>query len=151
MAFATTDEVQIRLGGTTLTAGQIAQAELLIELATSILADNIGRDDEWAAALDPVPGIVRAVVLEAVARVMQNPAGARSESETLGAYSHSTSYTDGAHGLSLFDAEMRLCRTALLGGSSASAQVPSLITELATGTRDPPASDTADDLYDWID
>lgn len=117
MAFATVDEVAIRLGYD-LTEKQVAQAELLLTIATGIIAGALGKDDAWAAALDPVPAILLGVTLDMVAGVMENPGGARSESETLGAYSHTTSYTDGAHGMLLTDDWLRLCRLAVFGRRS---------------------------------
>lgn len=141
MSFTTTDEVAIRLGGITLTAEQTAQAQLLIELATGIIADGVGKTDEWAAELDPVPIIIRSVTLEAIWRVMapsvNNPSGASSESETLGAYSHTVRYGENGYsahaevaGLGVTDAEMRKCRLAVWGRLSATT-MPATTLDLA--------------------
>ncbi len=163
ITFATLAELALRLGSLTtddLTAAQRAQGQMLLELVTGTIVDNIGRDDVWASTLHPIPRVVRSVTLEAVARVMQpgmnNPSGVSSESETLGAYSHTVRYGENSGGstaaavaLGITAAEMALCRKALLGVSSGSAYVSSLATELATGTRELPASESADDLYHW--
>lgn len=126
--FATIDELAIRLGKTgagDLTAAQAAQGAMLLELVTGMIVSVVGHDDTWATALDPVPVILRAVCLEAAARVMTNPSGARSQSETLGAYQHAESFTDNGHGLLLTDVEIALCRGAL-GSASGSVQIPSM-------------------------
>jgi hypothetical protein len=121
--FATLDELAVRLGKESaedFTAAEAAQGTLLIALATGIITDEVGKDAEWAAALDPVPATLRGVCLEMVARVMTNPTGARSESETLGQYQHSASYTDGAHGLAFDDAWSMMCRRVVYGRLSGS-------------------------------
>jgi hypothetical protein len=132
--FATLDQLAMRLGqidATGLTAAQQAQGNMLLGIVTGLVIGAVGRDDDWAASLTTVPAVLTGVCLEACARVMQNPSSARSESETLGQYSHSASFTDGAHGLMLTDAEEMLCRRAVLGALSGSARLDSLATELA--------------------
>lgn len=134
VTFATLDELALRLGkssATELTDAQVAQGQMLLELVTGMIVDEVDRDDGWAATLSPIPRAVRAVCLEAVARVMQNPAGVRSESEQLGAYQHSSSYTDDAHGPMLTDRESTLCRRSILGQLSGSAALQSLGTCVA--------------------
>lgn len=126
LTFATLDELALRLPGPALSAEDLsekqqAQGTMLLTLATSAIADAAGKDDEWVAGLTEVPPVLRAVCLEMVARTMVNPGGARSESETLGQYSHSTSFTDAAHSLALTDREAMLVRRAVhrrLSGSS---------------------------------
>lgn len=115
--FASLNDLAILLGYD-LTAAEKAKGQLALELVTADLVSRLGQTDEWAAALDPIPGIVPLMVLDRVAAYMRNPAGARSESETLGAYSHSTSFTDGAHGLLLTDDDVRACRWAIFGRRS---------------------------------
>ncbi len=121
--FASLNDLAVLLGNASsanLTDAQAAQGTMLLELATGVLTGALGKDDDWAAALDPVPAALRLVCLAMVAPVMQNPGGARSESETLGAYSHSTSYTDDAHGLGeLTTAWLAMCRRAVYGRGSA--------------------------------
>lgn len=127
MAFTSLDEVAVRLGhesAAALTAAQTAQVTLLIELATGLIAHAVDRDDAWAIALSPVPAAVRAATLEAVVRGMQNPSGASSESETLGAYTYTRRYegSAGSQGgvLGITKAEARACRRAVWGVSSGS-------------------------------
>jgi hypothetical protein len=136
--FASLNDLALLLGNESeddLTAAQTAQGTMLLELATSVLTGQVGKDDDWAADLDPIPGILRLAVLAMVQPAMQNPTGARSESETLGAYSHTTSYTDGAHGLAFLDGPTLLaCRHAVWGrlsGTSMPATTVDLIIELA--------------------
>jgi hypothetical protein len=155
--FASLNDVAILLGlesADDLTAIQSAQATLLLTLASGLIIEAMGRDAAWALSLDPVPAVLRAVTLSAVIRVMNNPTGSRSESEQLGQYQHSVSYTDGAHGLVLTDAEIRLCRRQLVGMTSGSACLESIADTLAVnnpvqglieaGPNDPP-------VYDWTD
>ncbi len=167
VTFATLNDLALRLGKASsddLTEAQKLQGAMLLELVTGTIVDNIGRDDEWAATFSPIPRVVRGVTLEAVARVMQsvqsaisNPSGASSKSETLGAYSHTIRYGEnggsstqsGSTGaaLGLTDAEMRLCRRAILGTLSGSARVDTIVephgaTTLNALLRDP--------IYDWI-
>lgn len=147
ITFATLDELALRLGTTgasELTAAQAAQGHMLLELVTGLIIDAVDRDDTWAATA-VIRRELRAVCLEATARVMQNPSGARSESEQLGQYQRSASYTDHAHGLELTDAEIRMCRRAVIGQVSGSAYLESV---LATGYV-PPDPDV--DVYDWVD
>jgi hypothetical protein len=153
--FASLDDLALRLGfasAADLTAAQVAQGEMLLLAASGLIVDAVDRDDAWAAALTTVPAVLRAVCLEMVARVMQNPSGVRSQSETLGQHSRSASFTDNAHGLTLTDAEERMCRRTAIGATSGSAYVDSIITEMApatslavlveAGPNDPP-------VYDW--
>lgn len=121
-AFATLDDLAILLGKTTaaeLTAQQTAMGEMLLPLATGLILNEVGKAEAWAQALDAIPAILRAVCLAMVKRVMDNPSSVRAQSETLGQYQHSVSFTDGAHGLLLADAEAALCRRATWGRLSA--------------------------------
>lgn len=156
--FATLADLAVRLGKPTsgdLTAIQQAQGNLLLNLATELIIEAVDRDDTWAAALPAVPVLLRAVTLEVVARVMQNPAGARSESETLGQYQRSQSFSDLANtGLMLTDAEVLLCRRAVIGVTSGSARTDSLAAIVADNlpnTLTGLIEESLDDppLYDW--
>ncbi len=126
--FATTDEVAARIGRD-LSATETTQTETLLELATGLIADACGRDEAWAAALDPVPPTVRVVCIEATVRVLLNPRGVRSQQEALGAFSHAESFTDspGAAGLTLTPTEQRMVRRAVYGSSTGSAPLGSML------------------------
>ena len=138
--FATLNDLALRLGVGSeddLTATQTAQGTMLLGLATGMIAETAGRDTEWADELDPVPEIVRGVCLEMVARVMEplmrNPAGASSQSKTIGSYSETTRFESGgssagvAAGLNLTDSEALMVRRALIGTLSGSAYLPSML------------------------
>jgi hypothetical protein len=133
VTFATLDQLALRLGITgaaDLTAWQAAQGAMLLELVTALIVEAVDKTDEWAATLDPIPAMLRAVCLEAVARVMQNPGGVSSESETLGAYSHTARYefsSDQGTGVMLTEAEGRAARRAVYGVSSGSAYPISIV------------------------
>lgn len=127
ITLATLDELALRLGYTP----NAAEATMLLEMATGLIVDAVGRDEEWLSTLAPIPTVLRAICLEMVARVLANRTSARSESETLGQYQHSVSFTDGAHGLALTDSEILLARRTVLTYTSGSSRVDSLITELA--------------------
>ncbi len=139
--FATLGELADRIGAAELTDTQAAQGTLLLELATGLIVEAVDRDDTWAAALEEIPTSVRTTCVEMVARVMNNPTGARSQSETLGAHQYSTSFTDGAHGLELTASDISRCRRAILGQTSASARVESIL-------RDP--GHVAPPISGWI-
>lgn len=127
--FATVEELAQRLGRT-LTAAEQSQAELLLDLATGVIAGACGKTVAWAATVNPVPPIVRGVCIELVARVLLNPAGVRSQQETLGAYAHSESYAGELMGLALTPAEERLVRRAVFGTDTGSAKTVGLPNEI---------------------
>ena len=119
-----------------LTEAEAARGAMLLELATGVITGALGKDDDWAEALDPVPAALRLVCLAMVVPVMQNPGGARSESETLGAYSHSTSYMNGAHALGeLTTAWLKMCRRAVFGRGTATS-MPATTVDLLVELRD---------------
>lgn len=127
--FATRTDVQTRLGRL-LTAAEADQADLLLELATGALAEACDKDTDWATALTPVPEMLRILCMEVVVRVLLNPAGLKSGSESLGAYSRSGTYADGAGALALTDHEERLARRAVHGSNSGSSRPASTATEV---------------------
>lgn len=148
MPFATLNDLAVVMGRTdegTFTDAEAAQGTLLLDLATGRIADGVGKDADWAEALTSVPATLRSVTLEAVRRVMgpsiNNPTGVSSESETIGAYSHTVRYgengssvTAEAAGLEITDDEMRKCRRAVWGRLSATtmpATTLDLVVELA--------------------
>lgn len=133
-AFATaSDFADIRLGRA-LTDAETTQVEGLLGMAAAAIADACGKDLDWAAALDPVPPMLRILSMEIVARVIQNPQGLRSGSVSLGAYSRSGTYADGAGGFALTALEERLARRAVFGANTGSSR---------------PAS-TASEVYDYL-
>src|SRR5688500_9821292 len=126
--FASTQDVEARLGRE-LTDAEEDQYEYLIEAASAVITEAIGKSEAWAEDLDPVPNLLRIVATDVAIRARGNPTGARSEQETLGVYSHSTSYKDDGGGLWLSSIEQLLVRRATNGGMSGSVQVDSLVYE----------------------
>lgn len=117
--FATLNELAVRLGRVSsaeLTAAQAAQGGLLLDLSSGLIREATGQAADWDP--DPIPTILRAVCLDVCRRVMTNPAGVRSESETLGVHQHAVSYPDGASDLYLTRIEEHLVRQAVHGRSS---------------------------------
>lgn len=114
-AFATVAQVAQRMGRT-LTSAEEAQAGQLLADATSLIADAVGQDDDWAASLDPIPARLRVTCIEVAVRVLQNPLGVHSQTERLGEYQRSHTYpgTDAAS-LYLTADEERKCRRAVTG------------------------------------
>lgn len=117
MAFAENTDVATRLKRD-LDDTESALADLLIESATALIAAEAGKSWEWAEELpEPVHPLLRAVCLEVVARVMENPEGLNSSSERLGAHEESRTFRRGDQGgdLLLTDRESRLVRFAING------------------------------------
>jgi hypothetical protein len=94
MAFATTSDVQTRIGRT-LTTAETNQASQLLTAATSIIAQAGGKDDDWVDDLETTPQILKTVCIEMVARVVDNPANLDSFRETIGSYSYSKDFRAG--------------------------------------------------------
>lgn len=137
---ATLTELAVRLGridADALSTQQQAQGTQLLGTATDLILEAVNRDTDWLDDLDPVPRVLRAVCIEVAARVMTNPAGVRTEGETLGQHQHSVSYAEGAGLLYLTDRELRLCRRVALGAGSGSAVLESLATTIAAVTPEP--------------
>ncbi len=127
--FASLADLAARIGA--LTDEHVTRGTLLLDLATGIIADAVNRA---AQDITPVPIVLRAVCLEMVARVTNNPTGARSESERLGEYQHTTAFADDAQLLTLTDHEARMCRRAVhgrLSGTSMPATTLDHVIELA--------------------
>lgn len=103
-AFATIDDVEIR-AGRELTVAEAEQAEQVIGTVTSLICDAAGQDAEWAADLDPVPGVLTAVCVERVVAAIANPSGLAAESERLGEYEHSLTFPREGGGIYLTPAE----------------------------------------------
>ena len=113
MAFATSTDVATRLGRE-LTSAEEEQADLLLDMATASIANAVGKDDEWAEDLSPVPEILRGFCIELTCRAMANPQGLFSKSETIGSYSYTNSFNrDTPSGLSLSPLEQRVLRKAV--------------------------------------
>lgn len=77
-------------------------AQLLLDLAESLIVDVVGNLDVW-------PARVKAVQLEVAARAYRNPSGAQSTSQTLGPETLSVNYGDrnGVSGVYLSAADLK--------------------------------------------
>lgn len=109
MAFATVTDVETRQGRT-FTTTEEDQATLLIELATAAIADAALKDDDWAAALTPVPDIIKGLTIELVGRAMANYEGLTSSSEQIGSYQYMKSYNKDNPAFTLTNIERRIVR-----------------------------------------
>jgi len=110
MAFATATEVATRQNRT-FTAGETAAVSDLLDTATAAIAAAADKDDAWAAALTPVPAILRGLTIELVGRALANRDGLFSQSETIGSYSISQSFNkDIPSPFVLTDLERRVVR-----------------------------------------
>lgn len=127
MAFATSGDVSNRLGRT-LTPGETTTVDALIEGATAVIAEAVDRDDDWAAALDPVPKIVKVMTVELVCRALANPNQLAALSETLGSFQYSARFRDA--GILLTEVEERLVRKAVHGRLSGSAPTQSIVADI---------------------
>lgn len=131
VTFCTPADIATRLGRD-LTEAEQATATMLCELVTDQVAAAVDEDADWAAALDPIPLPLRAIAIDVVHRVMRNPSGYSSTSETLGAYSYTQRYgsdsgdAGAAGGFTLTPAEARRVRRAVFGASVASIEVASI-------------------------
>lgn len=131
MAFADVVDVATRLGRS-LSTIEASRAEQMLDEAASYIAAAADQDDEWAAALDPVPGAFRWLSVAMVVRSWDNPGGARSVSEQLGAWQHSQSFRDEASGggMSLTPVEESLVRRIVWGTTTGSARTDSVACDL---------------------
>lgn len=126
--FATSEDVANRLGREPYTDNDLNQVVAVLQAVSDTILDELGKDEEWAAALDPVPRAVKGITVEATVRVLQSPTtGVRSETEQLGAYQHSVSYADAAGGLELTASECRRLRAAVYTQTSGSARIGAVI------------------------
>lgn len=116
MAFATTADVATRLGRA-LTAAEQAMAQQVIDSVTAQISAVVNEGSEWATALDPVPEVFKSLCIEKVIYIGSNPNGIASESETLGAYTHSQTFPRSmdSYGVLLTDEEKRSVRQAVWG------------------------------------
>lgn len=135
-SFATTGDVEMRIMRS-LSAAEEDGAQLVLELVADLIIDEVGRDEAWALALDPVPGYLRAISIEKALTAIANPRGVATTSETLGAYSRSETYPRAADiGVALSDAECRKVREAVYGAGIASPHLGSFFDDLPEDRSD---------------
>lgn len=129
--FASLADMRARLAIAAWEPADADRCGLLLDLATAEIVAQVGKTDAWAVTLAPVPQVLRAICVEMVARVMANPTGARSQTEQLGSYQHSESYSDSGHTLEMTASERLRARAAVYGATTASARATSLIDDIA--------------------
>lgn len=125
MAFADASDLETRTGRTFTTA-QTATAELLVDLASELVADACGKT--VAALSESYAPVLRIVTIEVASRAMANPDGLASSNERLGAWAATKNFREA--GLSLTDLEERLVRRAVFGSNSGSSRPTSTATEV---------------------
>lgn len=117
MAFATVDDIQVRLGRAP-TEAEAAMAEQGIEIVTGLIADVVGETDAWAENLDPVPAYYRLLCIEKVLKVGANPALVQSITEQLGSFATTKSFPRYEEmGFGLTDAERRQIKRVYAGST----------------------------------
>lgn len=151
-AFATVDDVRVRLGYTSMTEAQEAQARLALELASGLILEEVGKDQAWVDALSPVPVAFRAVAIEVAVRVLNNPTAVDQLTKTIGAVSWSGSF--GSAGFGLTEAEKGMLAVAV-GAEVGSAKADSIITEFGefydADWRSPNNATGVEGIYDDAD
>lgn len=129
MPFATSDDLVARLGLDALTDAQGEQADLLLDLASDLIADAVDEMDKDNMS-NPVPSVFRVICIECAVRALNAPAGVRSQQEQLGQYMLSQTFTVDSGGLMLSDIEERRLRNAYFGQTIASPRIPSILEEI---------------------
>ena len=130
VTFCTVADVATRLGRT-LTDNEAASAAMFCELVTGEISAAVDKGADWPATLEEIPSPLRSIALDVVSRLLLNPSGLSSTSETLGAYSYTQRFgTDAAvqvsGGVVLTAAEKRRVRRAVFGASVDSIEVASI-------------------------
>lgn len=136
MAFASTANIASRFGRE-LSASEEAAATFLLAGATSAIAEAVDKDDDWADALDPVPGFINLMCVELTCRAMANPQMLVSMQESLGAHNYSVRFSE--YGIFPTDAEARRLRRAVYGTNAGSARANNIANHVGF--------DEFDDIY----
>lgn len=127
MAFASDTDVEARLGRA-LSESETGTAGFLLEGAQAIIE---AAADKAEADIDPIPPVLRFVAVELVVRAMANPESLASQSEALGAYSHTERFRSEANSdLLLTKLEEQMVRRAVHGQLSGTGQMKSLASDI---------------------
>lgn len=127
MAFASLDDIKARAGRPLSEADEAAAVFLLLG-AQVIIEAAVEKTEEQLG--DAVPPVLKFIAVEVVCRAMANPQGLSSETEALGAYSHSERFRSGENSdILLTKAEELLARRAVHGTLSGSTQIGSLVSD----------------------
>jgi hypothetical protein len=131
VTFCTVTDIATRLGRN-LTTDEQSTVQMLCDLVTNEMCAAADKDADYPGSLTEIPLPLRSIAIDVVTRVMLNPQGYSSTSETLGAYSYTQRYgssgdgAGGPTGIALTPAEERRVRRAVFGASVASIEVPSI-------------------------
>lgn len=132
MAFATYSDVATRMG-VTLTSAQQAQATAVIAMVEDLIAEAVYQDSDWADELDPIPATLTNICVEKAILSLANPKGLESETETLGAYSHTERFNTkeaiASMGIALNAAERAKARRAVYGSNVTTTRTPTTTEE----------------------
>jgi hypothetical protein len=124
--FATPDDVATRLGRD-LSGAEQNMVEQVVEQVTGLIAEVVGKDLAWAAALDPVPATLKVLCIQKAIQVGTNPQQLRQEGEQLGSYQHNRTWPAAQDmGLYLTEAEEQIVRRAVYGTTRATVPVASI-------------------------
>lgn len=119
--------------GITLTSAQQAQATAVIAMVEDLIAEAVYQDSDWADELDPIPATLKNICVEKAILSLANPKGLESETETLGAYSHTerfnTKESFAAMGVFLNAADRAKARRAVYGANVTTVRVPTVLEE----------------------
>lgn len=121
-AFATADDVAKRLGRA-LSNQEAETVPFLLNMAATVIADAVGKDDGWAASLTPVPRMLRLMSVELVSRALPNPSQYTQIRQQVGSYSIAVSQA--TTGMALSDPESLMLRRAVFGRTTDSVHVES--------------------------
>lgn len=119
MPFATYTDVEARLGRELGEAEQAIATDVIAQVTAQIV-DEVDRDSDWAADLDPVPGVLKGLCVSKAAAAVTNPALGVVAAESLGAHSVTYARSNDADGLWLSERECRMARQAVYGTTSGS-------------------------------
>ena len=119
--------------GVTLTTAQQAQATAVIAMVEDLIAEAVYQDTTWAAALTPIPATLTNICVEKAILSLANPKGLESETETLGAYSHTerfnTKESIAAMGIFLNAADRAKARRAVYGSNVSTVRTATVLEE----------------------
>lgn len=133
LTFASADDVRVRLARATFSDDEETHVEMLLNLVANRILEEVDQAEAWAVALEAVPSAFRTTSIEAVARVLLNPNGVRSQQRMIGRVTLQQSWADVSASLDLTDREIERCRRAVFGLLSAGVPVASQLDR--TGAR----------------
>jgi hypothetical protein len=143
VAFASTPDIEKRLGRS-LDGSEAESVDFLLEGAQAVIEQAVDKTEEQ---IGDVPKVLRFMAVELVLRARSNPQGLASQSETLGAHSHTERFRGegSSSDMLLTKIEERMVREAVYGQLSGTGQAKSLASDHRVLCRLAPASYRYDD------